>query len=292
MILELETNKPYDFATSVRDHGWIQLAPFQWLDEKKSLQRVERLSSGRAVLLQIASSDAGNVERIYIKVQPNRKLTQDEQQEIRDKVHWMLKLDEDFSEFYRLCESEPELLVKVASGRGRLLRSSTIFEDVVKTICTTNTTWTQTKAMVSRIVNCLGEAYPQAPELHAFPTPEQVLEAGEEVFQKEIRLGYRNAYVLKLAREIVDGQRDIEALKTSDLPAKELKKEVKRIMGVGDYAAHTLLMLLGRYDEVAVDTEFRAFVSKKYGSMTDKEMAALYDRWDRWKYLAFWFEAW
>jgi 3-methyladenine DNA glycosylase/8-oxoguanine DNA glycosylase len=225
-------------------------------------------------------------------VQLDSPLTQADQQEIRDKVHWMLKLDEDISEFYQLCESEPELLVKVASGRGRLLRSSTVFEDVVKTICTTNTTWTQTTAMVSRIVNYLGAPHPQAPDRHAFPTPEQVVAAGEKVFQTEIRLGYRNAYVLKLAREVVEGQRDVEALKTSDLRAKELKRELKRIMGIGDYAAHTLLMLLGRYDEVAVDTEFRAFVSKKYGSMTDKEMAALYDRWNRWKYLAFWFEGW
>lgn len=292
MILELEANKPYDFASSVRDHGWIQLAPFQWLDEQQTVQRVERLDTGKVVLLQIASSDAGDVKRISIKVKPNSKLTQSEQQEIRDKVHWMLKLDEDFSEFYHLCENEPELLVKVASGRGRLLRSSTVFEDVIKTICTTNTTWIQTKAMVSRIVNHLGSPYPQAPDLHAFPTPEQVVAAGETIFQEEIRLGYRNAYVLKLAHEIVEGKRDVEALKTSDISAKELKKEVKKIMGVGDYAAHTLLMLLGRYDEVAVDTEFRAFVSKKYGAMTDKEMAALYDRWDRWKYLAYWFEAW
>ncbi len=292
MILELDTHKPYDFATSVRDHGWIALLPFHWLDEQHVMQRVERLRSGKVVLLQLTSKDAGSAERIFIDVQSDKPPTKVEQQDIRDKVRWMLRLDEDMSEFYRLCESDPELLVKLSSGRGRLLRSATLFEDVIKTICTTNTTWSQTKGMVTRIVNHLGDAYPLNPELHAFPTPEQVAAASEEQFQTEIRLGYRNAFVLKLAREIAEGQHDLEALKSSQLPAKELKKELKRIMGIGDYAAHTLLMLLGRYDEVAVDSEFRSFVSKKHGPMTDKEMAALYDKWDRWKYLAYWFEAW
>src|SRR5258708_16561661 len=105
-------------------------------------------------------------------------------------------------------------------------------------------------------------------------------------------MGYRNAYILKLAREIAAGERDLESLKTSTLPLKELKKELKRIMGVGDYAAHTLLMILGRYDEVAVDSEFRSFVSKQYGVMAEKEMVALYEGWGRWKYLAYWFDAW
>jgi 3-methyladenine DNA glycosylase/8-oxoguanine DNA glycosylase len=292
MIIELDARKPYDFATSVRDHGWIALLPFHWLDEQKAVQRVERLSSGKVVLLQLTSKDVDKAERIFVDVQAEQKPTKAEQQEIRDKVGWMLRLDEDMSDFYHRCESDPELLVKLASGRGRLLRSATLFEDVVKTICTTNTMWSQTKGMVTRIVDCLGDVYPLAPELHAFPTPEQVAAADDVWFQTEIRLGYRNAFVLKLAREIAEGKRDLEALKTSDLPAKELKKELKQITGVGDYAAHTLLMLLSRYDEVAVDTEFRSFVSKKYGQMTDKEMAALYDRWDRWKYLAYWFEAW
>jgi 3-methyladenine DNA glycosylase/8-oxoguanine DNA glycosylase len=146
--------------------------------------------------------------------------------------------------------------------------------------------------MVSRLVETFGEPLPSNPELRAFPTPARIATADESIFQTEIRMGYRNAYVLKLAREITDGQHDLEALKTSKLTYKELKKELKRIMGVGDYAAHTLLMILGRYDEVAVDSEFRSFVSKQYGAMSEKEMVALYEGWGRWKYLAYWFDAW
>src|SRR5258708_12997625 len=107
-------------------------------------------------------------------------------------------------------------------------------------------------------------------------------------------MGYRNAYILKLAREIAAGERDLESLKTSTLPLKELKKELKGIMGVGDYAAHTLMMILGRYDEVAVDSELRSFVGKKYGAggaLTEKEMVAIYDGCGRSQYLAYLLDA-
>jgi len=291
MQLAIKVPAPYDFASSVRDHGWIALAPFRWLDGPKSVQRVERLSSGKIVLLTISAQRGKQSVSLNIEVQPEQ-ITKHEQQEILDHTRWMLRLDEDLSAFYLRCESFGELQ-KMKTGRGRLLRSPGLFEDCIKTICTTNTTWSQTKGMVARLVARLGEPFPANPDLRAFPTAEQIATAGEKIFEADIRLGYRNAYVLQLAREVAGGQRDLEALKTSSLPYTALKKELKSIKGVGDYAAHTLLMLLGRYDEVAVDSEMRAHVRRTRPdghTFSDREMAALYERWGEWRFLAYWFE--
>ena len=41
-------------------------------------------------------------------------------------------------------------------GAGRLLRSPTVYEDLVKSICTTNCTWAVTKKMVAALVAGLG----------------------------------------------------------------------------------------------------------------------------------------
>jgi 3-methyladenine DNA glycosylase/8-oxoguanine DNA glycosylase len=296
MKLILTIPAPYDFASSVRDHGWIALSPFRWIDADKTVQRVEKLSSGRVVLLHLSAAKKGKHVQLTIDVDDALPmiLTADEQQEIITRVRWMLRLDEDFSEFYALCAEHPEMVKHVsAKGRGRLLRSSTLYEDVIKTILTTNTTWSQTKAMAARLVSAIGESYNGDDRLKAFPSAEQIVAAGEKVFETDVRLGYRNGYVLQLAREVAEGTRNIEALRTSTLPIKELKRELKQIKGVGDYAAHTLLMLLGRYDEVAVDTELRAHVRRKHPNgheLSDKEMAALYDSWGAWKYLAYWFD--
>src|SRR5262249_18038762 len=175
--------------------------------------------------------DEQDCGRVRIEGEADGKLSAADQQEIQEKVRWILRLDEDLSEFYSAVAEHPTVAEKVTSGRGRLLRSPTLFEDVVKTICTTNTTWSQTKAMVARLVNAAGDPYPGNPDLRAFPTPEQVLAIDQVTFEKEIRLGYRNAFVQRLAREVAEGQRELEALKNSDLPPKELKRELKKIMG-------------------------------------------------------------
>jgi 3-methyladenine DNA glycosylase/8-oxoguanine DNA glycosylase len=290
--LSLDIPRPYDFASTVRDHGWIALLPCRWLGEENVFERVERLENDKVVLLHISAEQTDQAS-LAVHVQTEQALSTKERQEIGRNVRWMLRLDEDLTEFYGLVASHPTLNGSVTGGRGRLLRSPSLFEDAVKTICTTNTTWSQTKQMVARIVNRLGDPFPQNPERRAFPTPAQIAGAGETVFAADIRLGYRDAYVLQLAREVVEGKRDLEALKVSDLPLKELKRELKTIKGVGDYAAHTLLMILGRYDEVAVDTELRSHVNRVYGkekTMPDRELAAIYEQWGRWRYLVYWYE--
>jgi len=292
--LQLQVPKPYTFAVSVCDHGWPALAPNQWLAEVQMLQRVEGLTSGRIVLLQLTSAETRDAIRLNIAAQADGALTTAECEEILTKVRWMLKLDEDFATFYALVASHPHIGRVVTQGRGRLLRSPTLWEDVVKTIATTNVTWGNTKGMIGRLVEQLGAPFPLNPALRAFPTPAQVAAADPALFAGVIRMGYRNGYVQTLAQEIVTGVRDLEALKTARLSAGEMKKAVKSIKGIGDYAAHTLMMLLGHYSELPIDSELRSHVTRRYfaGELRpDKEMAAIYEAWGEWKYLAYWFDA-
>jgi 3-methyladenine DNA glycosylase/8-oxoguanine DNA glycosylase len=50
-------------------------------------------------------------------------------------VSHMFRLDEDLSKFYALVAADGEL-AWCGLGAGRMLRAPTVFEDVVKTICT------------------------------------------------------------------------------------------------------------------------------------------------------------
>ena len=58
--------------------------------------------------------------------------------------------------FYAAAAASPELRW-VTPGAGRMTRCQTVFEDVVKTICTTNCTWSATVRMVQGLVAGLGE---------------------------------------------------------------------------------------------------------------------------------------
>ena len=185
--LSLSAREPFGFAAAARSHGWCSLAPFSWDEERGELSRVEELKGGVVVLLRMRRMEGG----VAVEVESGSQLTAADLAEIREKVGWMLRLDEDLSEFYELCRNEPCLAQVIERKQGRLLRAPTLFEDVVKTVLTTNTTWPQTKGMVARLVATLGRPFPPDPALHAFPSPRAIAEAGEKFLAREVRLGYR-----------------------------------------------------------------------------------------------------
>jgi 3-methyladenine DNA glycosylase/8-oxoguanine DNA glycosylase len=62
---------------------------------------------------------------------------------------------------------------------GKVLRSPTLFEDVVRTLLTTNPFWKYTLRMYRMLASRYGDPIPSEPELHAFPTPEHLAGAVE-----------------------------------------------------------------------------------------------------------------
>jgi 3-methyladenine DNA glycosylase/8-oxoguanine DNA glycosylase len=291
--LKLAVYPSFNFHAAATSHGWIALPPNAWLAEQRMVQRVERLGTGTVVLLEI--SDGGKTDRpkIVARVSSLKPLTSRDRAEVRAVVGRMFRLEEDFSEFYALCQARGGAWSRLQAGCGPLLRSPTVFEDIVKTICTTNTRWSGTKRMVARLVATLGEPYAPEPNLRAFPTPEAIARADPHVFTEIIPLGYRGHYIHRLAQQVVSGELDLEALRDISTPTQTLKRQLQAIRGVGPYATHTLLMLLGRYEELAIDSEMRAFVRQHYfegNSPKDKEIRAVYEAWGRWRYLAYWFD--
>jgi len=286
--ISLPAHPPFSLAEVAESHGWVQLPPFEWHADIGLLSRVERLSSGQVVELRVCEHSDG------VQVEVADELLQAEEQEVVDKVDWMLQLDQDLSPFYILTRDEPRLAHLEQAAKGRILRSSTLFEDVVKTILTTNVQWSGTIRMVSSLVDGLGSPLPDEPSRSAFPRPERIAETDEAAL-REVGLGYRAPYVLELARSVASGARDLEGLKSTDIPTDELRQRLLTIKGVGDYAAASLLMLLGRYDFVPVDSWARTMVSREWyhgEPVGDAEVQAAFEDWGAWKGLAYWFWDW
>jgi len=286
---------PFHFEYTAYSHGWVLLLPNQWDRESQKLCRAERLSSGEVVLICITGNNSFKKPKIIIEVSHPKSLSKTELKEITTLVSHMFRLDENFQEFYRLCDQRGDQWKKLTQGLGRLLRSPSLFEDIVKTICTTNIQWGGTKRMIEELVNAFGEKFQGNPTLRAFPTPEAVAGVSLSSFSKRVRMGYRTEYVHLLARQMVSRKLDPASFFNTDIPTPDLKKKLLGIKGIGNYAAATLLMLLGRYDELPTDTVFRDFVGKKYfkgKKISDKKAQSVYQSWGKWKYLAYWFELW
>lgn len=288
--MTLAKPKRFDFVSTVTDHGWFQLAPWLWQVEGCVLERVEHLSSGKVVLLKVTDGERN------LQIECDVSLSPAEQNYIRNAIARSLRIDQDFEPFYTAAQarSDDSLWQNVKQGRGRLMRAPTLFEDVIKMICTTNITWSQTIQMSQRLCHVLGSPLPSNPTQKGFPTPAQVAGASSAVFEKQVRLGYRNGAVQHLAKEIMAGNLNLEALNNTVLRGDDLRKELQKLKGVGPYAAAGLAGLLGDYTHLPIDSVYREHVRNKYfagdKSVPDKRLAAVYADWGEWQQLAYWFD--
>ena len=291
--------QPFNFTSVLNSHGWRQLAPFSYDENTNTLSYVLRLSNGRVIDLKFRDgTDGVTVE--------TEKLDKTERKEVVDKVTWMFGLALDFSRFYAASRGEPKLMHAKKLARGRVLRSPTLFEDVIKTILTTNTLWAATKNMTLKLVNELGKPVGrvvalQAPRIEtndvkrAFPTPEAIAASRPDFLKEKIRVGYRASAIHQLAVSVASGKFDLESLKTSELPTLELRKKLLTINGVGPYAAANLLMILGRHDFIPIDSYALKMVSNEWyrgQPITAKEVEKRFEKWGEFKGLAFWFWDW
>src|SRR5688572_27930816 len=203
LALQLPCPAPFHFRDVVFSHGWLRLAPYTWDPETETLTRVERLPSGAVVRLQLSASPGGVLMETDAEPEYLALLT--------GRARWVLALDDDFSAFHQLCRTDPGLRATAERGQGRILRSPTVWEDLVKTLFSVNTTWRQTVAMTRGLVERHGPVSPRGDR--AFPEPASVAACDPAVLQETCRLGYRAEPLVLLARGISEGRVDLEALK-------------------------------------------------------------------------------
>jgi N-glycosylase/DNA lyase len=248
--------EPVDLWRTVVSHGMSDLPPFDVDEDARTMGMTLRVegSAPRTVTVRQGESGTGVVE-VAGRTPSGRTARR-----VLDAVRHVLRMDEDLSGFYRQIEADPSLSW-AAAGAGRMIRSQTVFEDVVKTICTTNCAWSATQRMVRALVGHLGEPAPGAPpdDWHgrAFPTPQAMADAGIAFYRDVARAGYRGAYLSALSRSVAKGRLDLESLaagSTYALPDDEVEKRLLDLPGVGPYAAAHIMMTLGRHSRLILDS--------------------------------------
>lgn len=177
-----------------------------------------------------------------------------------------------------------------------MLRSPSVFEDVVKTVCTTNCTWSATVRMVTALVTELGDAATggDGPATNAFPTPAAMASAPERFYRDTVRSGYRGAYLIELARRVDRHEVDLEAMATADegaLSDEELERALLDLPGVGPYAAAHIMMTMGRNSRLILDSWTRPTYARLLGKRTpvaDGTIRRRFRRYGPHAGLAFW----
>jgi N-glycosylase/DNA lyase len=283
--------EPVDLWRSIQSHGLVDLPPMRIDEDGRALEITVPLPRGRPRTVRIAEGRPGHARVTVAGRAPAAAQADD----LLEAVAHVLRLDEDLSSFYSALASDREL-AWAGEGAGRLVRSPTVFEEVVKTICTTNCAWSATERMVGALVEHLGEpavGAPPGPYGRAFPTPEAMAAADEDFYRDVVRAGYRGAYLRSLSADVASGTLDLEALARAsreELPDDDVATLLLALPGVGPYAAAHIMMLLGRYSRLVLDSWTRPKYAELNGGKRAKDatIERRFRRYGPYAGLAFW----
>ena len=287
-IIPLDAPKDFNFWRTVYSHGWCSLRPFSVDKEHRALNRILTLTDGSLVLCQISDQKDSQLD---IKVQSSSLLTAAHRSEVIRQITSCLRLTEDFSDFYRETRRYPKYRWIAKIKAGRMLRSPSVFEDIVKMICTTNCSWALTEIMVNNLVEKLGKAFDDSNK--SFPSPEALAGTSDQFLRKNIKAGYRSPFLLEFAKKVASGKLDVECWRSSELTTEALFNELRSIKGVGAYSAGNILKLLGRYDYLGLDSWVRAKYYELYHqgrTVSDRTIERRYMQYGKWRGLFFWLE--
>jgi len=275
--------EPVDLYRTFMSHGVADLLPGRVDESERTYTTTLSVSRDRPRTVRLSQGRPGSA-RVEVE---GRMLGKPAADDLTASVRRILNLDEDLSEFYALVADDPALSW-AAAGAGRMLRTPTVFEAAIKTICTTNVAWSATVRMVNALVEQLGEAAPTG--AHAFPTAEAMASVPETFYRETVRAGYRSAYLHALAAGVVAGTFDVETLGAeTDLPDDEVAERLLALPGIGPCGAAHLMMLLGRHSRLVLDSWTRPKYAQVNGRQaSDATIERRCRRYGSYSGLAFW----
>ena len=257
----------YVLARDACSYGYFLLAPNHWDPAAQTFSRVLGLESGPAVVVlsqPISRRSGGGDKRLSsrgrqgsdrlpialfrgvpLRATFDRTLTRAEQGQARGQITRMLRLDESEAEIRAFHRVDPRWR---RLGRGRFMRSPTLFEDVLKTVTSCNVQWPGTVTMNARLCEVCGKG-------GAFPSAGRLARTRPGTLRGRCRVGYRDTRIVALAKLFSSGRVDPAWFEDPSTPGDEIHAALLDLPGIGPYAAANIMQLLGRYDRLPLDTE-------------------------------------
>ncbi len=267
--LRLKPPEDYLLRRDACSYGYFLLAPNRWDVGRQTLARPLRVPGGVVVVEvsqaargrrgRAAANGGGAGEGDPLRVACSKALDRAGRAAVERQVTRMLRLDEDAASIAGFHRADPRWR---RGGRGRLFRSPTFFEDVIKTVTSCNVQWPGTIQMNRRLCEVLGtRATPAGAPVEAWSFPEArvVARARPAMLRARCRTGYRDERIVELARRLSTsasrGGLDAAWFEDPATPDDAVREALLELPGIGPYAAANIMQLLGRYRTLPLDTE-------------------------------------
>lgn len=278
-VFSIPAPADYLFKRDVCSYGYFLLAPNLWDPARQTLTRPLDLAGGIATCTLAQRGGQGTA----LQAKVDRALSKSERDEALTLIRRMLNLDDaGVRDFHK---ADPRWR---RSGRGRLFRSPTFFEDLIKTVTSCNVTWPSTVSMNRRLCEVINPA---------FPRPAQLARRRPATLRTRCGVGYRDARLVELARMCARGDIDPAWYEDPARSDEEIYESLLELPGIGPYAASNLLQLLGRYSRLPIDTE-----SVRHGRMVlglrgttkqvERAVRSHFEPFREHRFRSYWFEMW
>ncbi|KAL1358763.1 hypothetical protein HN51_004010 [Arachis hypogaea] len=147
--LPTATTEPFRLERAVCSHGLFMMAPNHWDPLSNTLTRPLRLDSSANVVVSL-SQHSDRPGFLNVRVRGINSLSSQQERHLKDQVARMLRLseaeDKAVREFTKLHSDD-----RNGSFCGRVFRSPTLFEDMVKCILLCNCQWPRTLSMAQAL---------------------------------------------------------------------------------------------------------------------------------------------
>jgi len=276
LIIKLkETN--FSLRKTVLSHGWINLPPYRYNYENNILVRTEFISNN---MVELFISQRDNC--VKVKVKSEVKLDNFTKNEIKAKVQNILQLNIDLNEFCALTKNKSKNVFRyLNAGGGRFLTGISLFEDVVKTLLTTNTTWNQTVNMTENFICQFNRIKYQASMICGFPTYCEFRRIKPKTIVKNLRFGYRNEYLENIINKFLEMDGFVNDDKITTI------NELKKVKGIGKYSIAHIKCLMGIFDEIPIDSEVIKYAKLKGIGHNENEINEYYREYEQYAFLAY-----
>ncbi|KAG4969354.1 hypothetical protein JHK84_035452 [Glycine max] len=275
----------FNLEKTVCNHGFFMMAPNKWISSTKSLQRPLRLADQCSSVI-VTISHLPESANIQIYVHDMEGVSLKSEQAILKQVARMLRIsDKDekaVNEFQGLYPQAKQ------DEFGRIFRSPSLFEDVVKSILLCKCTWGKTLNMVkslcelqlqlssgprsNRKKQCKtkrkrGQNNATSKKNHGignFPNSKELVKFGETILRERCKVGYRAQFIIKLAQSVEKGTLVLEKLEMECnlWSYKVVHRKLSELKGFGPFVVATILMCMGCYEKVPVDSETKRHLNQ------------------------------
>lgn len=183
----------------------------------------------------------------------------------------VLALDDDVEPLWRACDAVAGLAWVRTGGTGRVLRSPTVWQDVVGALAQVRSSYRGAQARMRALV---GEG--------PFPAP------GDVAARPQLPgWGLREPWLRALAAAVDGGAVEPERWLDPQLDDAVVHEQLRALPGVGPFTAAQLMPLLGRPRPMVLDGWLRT----QLGDVDDDVLAGRYAPAGRWAGTAAWLDA-